>query len=143
MNKHTKRDENSTRDFIRGVFLVPAAHTAFSIGWLGISVVLILILPFFNHNYNFILLGIPYFFLAITQLLYLIPLYIHFVRQQRHEVCKGIILSATATLLINGACFARIGSLGIVGNAPQLLIAAIAILITIGIIGQILVQRYR
>jgi hypothetical protein len=138
MNQH---NPNPTRDFVGGLILVPLLHIAFAAIWFGISVLLTLVFPFFNHNYNFFLLFIPIAALSLTQIIYLIPAYIYFARRQRPEVGKGIILGAIATLLINGACFAQMGSFGYAGSTPQLLIAAIVILITIGLIGYLLVTR--
>jgi cation transport ATPase len=132
---------NTTRDFIGGLVLVPLLHFVFTLLWFGISVLLTLVFPFFNHNYNFFFLFIPIVALSLTQAIYLIPAYIHFTRKQRPEVGKGIILGAIATLLINGACFAQMGNFGNAGGTPQLLIAAIVMLITIGLIGYRLVTR--
>jgi hypothetical protein len=138
MNQH---NPNPTRDFIGGLILVPLLHTAFTIIWFGISALLTIAIPFFNRDYNFFLLFIPIAALSLTQIIYLIPAYIYFARRQRLEVGKGILLGAIATLLINGACFAQMGNFGNVGGTPQLLIAAIVILITIGLIGYLLVTR--
>jgi hypothetical protein len=129
---------NSNRDFIGGLLLVAALHLAFTIIWFGISVLLTLIFPFFNRNYNFFLLFIPIAALSLTQLIYLIPAYIHFTRKQRPEVGKGITLGAIVTLLINGACFS---SFGMGGGLPQLVIIGIIFAITIGLIGYLLVTR--
>ncbi len=138
MNQH---NPNSTRDFIGGLVLVPLLHTAFSIIWCGIAALLTIAIPFFNRDYNFFILFIPIAALSLTQIIYLIPIYIYFARRQRPEVGKGIILGAIATLLINGACFVQTGIFGIAGGVPQLLIATIVILITIGLIGYLLVAR--
>lgn len=142
MPKHTKRDPNSNHDFIGGVFLVPLLHVAFTIVWFGISALLIMVFPFFNHNYNFFLLFIPIAALSLTQSIYLIPAYIYFARKHRHEVGKGILLGAIATLLINGACFAQMASFGSAGNVAQLLIPVI-VLITIGLIAYFLARGRR
>jgi hypothetical protein len=142
MPKHTKRDPNSNHDFIGGVFLVPLLHVAFTIVWFGISALLTMMFPFFNRNYNVFLLFIPIAALSLTQSIYLIPAYIHFARKHRHEVGKGILLGAIATLLINGACFAQMASFGSAGNIAQLLIPAIVV-IAIGLIAYLLVTRRR
>jgi hypothetical protein len=127
-----------SHDFILGLFLVPLLHFAFMLLWLGISLLLISMIPFFNRNYNFFLLGFPLFFLSITQIIYLIPAYIYFARKQRPEVGKGITLGAIVTLLINGACFS---SFGMGGGLPQLVIIGIIFAITIGLISYLLVTR--
>jgi hypothetical protein len=134
---------DSNRDFIGGILLVPALHIAFTIIWFGISALLTMVFPFFNRNYNVFLLFIPIVTLSLTQSIYLIPAYIHFARKQRHEVGKGIILGAIVTLLINGACFAQMGNFGNAGGTPQLLIAAIIMLITIGLIAYFLAKNRR
>jgi hypothetical protein len=140
MKKHTKRDSDSTRDLINGLFLVAFAHFAFGLIWFVIAVVIGIIIPFFHTNYNFILLGIPYFGLGFTQLIYVIPIYIHFTRKQRPEICKGMILGAIVTLLINGACF---GSMGTGGGLPQLVIIGMILTVTIGLIAYYLVTNRR
>jgi hypothetical protein len=132
---------NPDRDFIGGLLLVPALHIAFTVIWFGISVLLTIVFPFFNRNYNVFLLFIPIATLSLTQIIYLIPAYIYFTRKQRPEVVKGISLGAIITLLINGACFAQMGTFGIGGVAPQLLI--VVIVIVIGLIGWLIIQRRR
>ncbi len=131
---------NPNRDFIGGLLLVPALHIAFTVIWFGISALLTMVFPFFNRDYNVLLLFIPIAIIGITQIIYLIPAYIHFTRKQRPEVGKGIILGAIVTLLINGSRFAM-GTFGVGGGAPQLLIVGIVIAITIGLIGYLLVTR--
>jgi hypothetical protein len=131
-----------TRDFIGGIVLVPLLHIAFTIIWFGISALLTLVFPFFHRDYNIFLLFIPIVALSLTQIIYLIPAYIYFARKQRPEVGKGIFLGAIATLLINGACFAQLGgTYSSSGGAPQLIIAGIVIVITIGLIGYLLATR--
>jgi hypothetical protein len=132
-----------SHDFIWGLFLVPLLHFAFTLLWLGIAALLTMVFPFFNQNYNVFLLFIPIATLSLTQSIYLIPAYIHFTRKHRHEVGKGILLGAIATLFLNGACFAQMGNFGNAGGTPQLLIAAIVMLITIGLIAYLLVTRRR
>jgi hypothetical protein len=122
---------NPNRDFIGGLLLVPALHLAFAIVWFGISVLLTMAFPFFNHNYNFFLLFIPIAALSLTQLVYLIPAYIYFTRKHRDEVGKGIMVGTIVTLLINGACF---GSFGLGGGLPQLVVIGMILAVTIGLI---------
>lgn len=123
---------NPNRDFIGGLLLVPALHIAFTIVWFGISMLLIWIFPFFNRDYNALLLFIPIVVLSLTQVIYLVPAYIYFTRKQRPEVGKGISLGAIITLLINGGCFASLGSGG--GMMPQLEIVGVILAVTIGVI---------
>jgi hypothetical protein len=129
---------NPNRDFIGGLLLVPLLHIAFTIVWFGIAVLLTMVFPFFNRNYNVFLLFIPIVALSLTQLIYLIPAYIHFARKQRPEVGKGITLGAIVTLLINGACF---GTMGTGGGLPQLIIIGMILAVTIGLIAYLLVTR--
>ncbi len=124
----------TTRDFIGGLVLVLLLHIAFTIVWFGISALLTLVFPFFNRDYNSLLLFIPIAALSLTQVVYLIPAYIHFTRKHRPEVGKGIILGAIVTLLINGACFSSFGM-----GVPQLVIISIIFAVTIGLIGYLLV----
>jgi hypothetical protein len=133
-------NSNTTRDFIGGLLLVPLLHIAFTIVWFGISALLIMAFPFFNRNYNFFLLFIPIAALSLTQVIYLVPAYIYFIRKQRPEVGKGINLGAIVTLLINGACF---GTMGTGGGLPQLVIIGMILAITIGLITYYIVTRRR
>jgi hypothetical protein len=131
---------NPNRDFIGGLLIVPALHIAFTVIWFGISVLLTIVFPFFNRDYNVFLLFIPIAALSLTQIIYLIPAYIYFTRKQRHEVGKGIILGAIVTLLINGACF---GAMGTGGGLPQLVIIGMILTVTIALIAYLLVTRRR
>jgi hypothetical protein len=126
---------NALRDFIGGLFLVPALHIAFCIVWIGIAYLLTLAFPFFNRDYNVILLGIPLFCLGLTQILYLIPAGLYFAKKQRHEVTKGIICGGVVTALLNGSCFgANIGG----GIVPM-----VALGLSLVYIGFMVNQRYR
>ena len=120
---------NSNRDFIGGLLLVPVLHIAFTVIWFGISVLLTMVFPFFNRNYNVFLLFIPIAAFSLTQVIYLVPAYIYFIRKQRLEVCKGINIGGIVTLLINGACFGTMGA----GIGPLLVIG----MILVGTIGLI------
>jgi hypothetical protein len=131
---------NPNRDFIGGILLVPALHIAFTVIWFGISVLLTMVFPFFNRNYNVFLLFIPIVALSLTQIIYVVPAYIYFTRKQRPEVGKGINLGAIITLLINGACF---GSMGAGGGLPQLVIIGMILTVTIGLIAYYLVTNRR
>lgn len=44
--------------------------------------------------------------LAVTQLLYVVPLCIRFKRCRRFNVMKGVIIGAVITFLLSGGCFA-------------------------------------
>jgi hypothetical protein len=131
---------NPNRDFIGGILLVLALHIAFTVIWFGISVLLTIVFPFFNRNYNFFFLFIPIITLSLTQVIYVVPAYIYFTRKQRPEVGKGINLGAIVTLLINGACF---GSMGAGGGLPQLVIMGMILAVTIGLIAYYLVTNRR
>jgi hypothetical protein len=131
---------NPNRDFIGGILLVLALHIAFTVIWFGISVLLTIVFPFFNRNYNVFLLFIPIVALSLTQIIYVVPAYIYFTRKQRPEVGKGINLGAIITLLINGACF---GSMGAGGGLPQLVIIGMILTVTIGLIAYYLVTNRR
>jgi hypothetical protein len=128
---------HALRDFIGGLLLVLALHIAFGVLCFGIAYGLVYVfkVPFFNQNYNALLLGIPIFFLGLSQVLYLIPAALYFNKKQRHEVTKGIICGGVVTLLLNGSCFG-IGMGG--GIVP---IAAIGL--SLVYIGLMLNQRWR
>ncbi len=136
------KQPNSDRDFIGGILLVPLLHLAFTIVWIGIFILLTLIFSALNRVDNLLLSFIPIATLGITQISYLIPAYAYFARQQRPEVGKGIIFSATITALLNGAC--AVPMIGIVNlGALPLIGIVIAVTVTIGLIGRLIIQRRR
>lgn len=60
----------------------------------------------FSSNYAFITIWITgYIGFLFWQLLYAIPLILRFKRQRRFGKMKGVIIGATITALLNGACF--------------------------------------
>jgi hypothetical protein len=124
---------NPDRDFIGGIVLVPLLHLAFLIVWFGISALLTVLFPFFNRNYNVLLLMLPIAALGITQITYLIPVHRYFANKQRGEVSKGIILSAIITVLINGTCFIQMSGIANLGGL-LLMAMGLAIAIMIGLI---------
>jgi hypothetical protein len=129
-------------DFSCGLVLVLALHIVFGILWFMIASLLITTIPFFQGNYNFLLLGFPLFFLGITQIAYLIPAYAYFANKQRHEVGKGIICSAVLTLFINSACFAQMaGGSFFYGEAVLWLLGGISLATAIGLLGRFLINR--
>jgi hypothetical protein len=135
-------DSTTARDLIGGLFLVPALHIAFGIIWLGIAVVLMITGPFFNQGYNFILLGMPYFFLGITQIAYVLPAHGYFAQKQRPEVCKGLIVSAIITLLVNGACFMSMAGSNPVRREDLLfLLLGLLVALAIGGLARALIRR--
>jgi hypothetical protein len=126
---------NRFLDFVGGLFLVAGLHIVFLIVWIGISYLLILAIPFFNQNYNVFFLGIPLFFLGLTQILYLLPAMLYFSKKQRDEVTKGIVCGGAVTALLNGSCFGA----GISGGILPL----VALGLSLVYIGYMVNQRYQ
>ena len=48
----------------------------------------------------FLLFGI-----GVTQLLYVVPMVVHFRKKREFGVAKGIVIAASLTFLLNGACW--------------------------------------
>jgi hypothetical protein len=135
-----------SRAFVGGIFLVPALHIAFSIGWAIISALIIATVPFFNRDYNFFLLAYPVFLPGLIQTAYLIPAYTYFANKQRRETCKGIIAGAIIVLLLNSACFGSMISGGI-GRFDLagilLLVGSFLVPLSIGFLVRFLINRRR
>lgn len=83
---------NETRDLIFGILVTLGFH-------LG-SVTLSILLTYFVS-----LLLVHAFLIGVTQLVYVIPLIIWAVRQQRWGFMKGVIIAAVVTALLNGGCW--------------------------------------
>jgi hypothetical protein len=126
---------NRFLDFIGGLFLVAGLHFVFLIVWIGIAYVLVLTIPFFNQYYNVFFLGIPLFFLGLTQILYLLPAMLYFSKKQRDEVAKGIVCGGVVTALLNGSCFGA----GVSGGILPL----VALGLSLFYIGYMVNQRYQ
>jgi hypothetical protein len=132
---------NPKADFIKGVLLVPGFHIAFSLIWIGIDyLILLLTSPFYKWSYNIFLLPLPIYVLGITQIAYLMPAHTYFIHKQRPEVGKGIIVGAIITGLVNGTCFAKMMGVEMIGGV---LVALIGILLAtvIGLLGRWFVKR--
>lgn len=109
MNNNGKPFFNS--DFILGILLGVILHVAFILIWYLISMALGWAVTYFKTGYNFFLLLIPFFFLGITQVIYLLPAYIIAVNKRKPEVGKGIFACAIITTFLNSGCFGIIGNL--------------------------------
>jgi hypothetical protein len=136
-NAHPRRG-----DFIWGLLLVPALHIAFAIIWTGVAFVLGATIPFFGHSYNFILLGVPLFFLGITQIAYLIPAYSYFANKQRWEVGKGLLAGGLLTALLSGICFGQMaGGIVLDPTTVAVLLGGTVAATAIGLFGRFLLNR--
>ena len=49
--------------------------------------------------------GYALFGIGLSQLLYAIPLVMHFRRRRRFNTVKGVVIGAVITVLLNGGCF--------------------------------------
>jgi hypothetical protein len=86
------------RDLIGGIFLVPALHLGF--------LLLLLWIQSITGSYPLGLLVImSFYYIGITQFVYLIPVMVFFGWRRRFEVLKGMAIGAILTILVNGACF--------------------------------------
>jgi Na+/proline symporter len=90
------------RDLIRGIFLVPALH-------IGFVMLLLLVGTIFDRpKILSSLFDLLFYWMGISQFVYLIPVILVFRRRRRFEMIKGIAIGAILTILVNGACFLRI-----------------------------------
>jgi hypothetical protein len=143
MNQSNPQPRNPNYDFVKGLLLVPLLHIIFAIVWLLISIGLCVAVPFFQTNYNFFLLGIPYFALGLTQISYLLPAGFFFQQRQRSEFVKGIIVSAIVTVLLNGACSVVYLQAGLTRDVVLFCGYVGLIALLIGAIGVALMRRFR
>ena len=88
---------------INGFLLVLLFHIVFSTIWFVISIVIVQssVFPDLNKNYNFLGLLYPILLIGVVQIVYLLPAYLFFAKKQRREVCKGLIVGAVTTVLLN------------------------------------------
>jgi hypothetical protein len=151
---HNPRN-HAIREFILGAILVLAIQiivVVLSAIFIYASIGVVNVLKIDHPNsLPLILGGAPTFFIGVTQIAYLAPLFAYFAQRGRREVSKGILLGAIVTLLLNSACFASPGILyttqyiGIGTYAVLALAIAIALLISgaIGWLGVKWIQRSR
>ncbi len=127
----SQKNSNPKSDFIGGMIWVLLLHIAFGCLWFLLSAAVLSAIPYFNKNYNFMLLLLPILFIGITQIIYLLPAYFYFSKKGRSEVGKGIIVGGLITFMVDGACSGTItlGATGIAG------IFIMAIVLTIGLVG--------
>ncbi len=141
------RSPKSRQSFTNGLLLVPLFHIVFSTIWFVISVVIVQssVFPSLNKNYNFLGLLIPLLFIGIVQFVYLLPIYIFFARKHRREVCKGLIVGAVATVLLNAFPFILVpltdGTGTVLGVLTTIGMLALGPLI-VGTIGVVLINRF-
>ncbi|NEQ49977.1 MAG: hypothetical protein F6K11_07580 [Leptolyngbya sp. SIO3F4] len=93
---------NELVQIFSGFMLLMALHTA-----VGFFVFLIgLVIGSIVQNYSFlafwVVIAMGFLF---WQLLYVIPLVLRFRRRRQFGMMKGVIIGATLTALVNGACF--------------------------------------
>lgn len=90
-------NENPNHDVLKGVGLTALGHVIPALPLALLSVV--------THGYGGAALGIFYFGIGVTQLIYVIPGIIYFRRNGKPLIAKGIIIGASITFLLNAACF--------------------------------------
>jgi hypothetical protein len=88
---------NPNRDVLKGVGLTALGHVIPALP-LGLFSVL-------TRGNGGAALGIFYFGIGITQLIYVVPAVIYFRRNGKPLIAKGVIIGASITFLLNAACF--------------------------------------
>lgn len=140
------RSPKSRRSFINGLLLVPLFHTVFSTIWFVISIVIVQssVFPDLNKNYNFLGLLYPILLIGVVQIIYLLPAYFFFAKKQRREVCKGLIVGAVTTVLLNFSPFILVPLTNGTGNIPGFLwVGATALVpLIVGTIGVLIINRF-
>ena len=142
------RSSKSRRSFINGFLLVPFFHIIFSTIWFVISVSIVQssAFPSLSKNYNFLGLLIPILLIGVVQIFYLLPAYFFFARKRRREVCKGLIVGAVTTVLLNFFPFICVPLTNgtYIGNGSRFLsIGAIALIpLVLGTIGVLVINRF-
>ena len=72
--------------------------------WAGIG--LTILLHMIQIPLAFVTSGIAVFFIGLSQLLYMIPVFVWvLVKQKEPELAKGLAIGAAITFLLNAACF--------------------------------------
>ena len=100
-------DQNEITEIFGGFMLLMAIHS--------IATVLIFVLGFIElmivglYSSGVVLIGGAMGFL-FWQLLYVIPLVLRFKRRRQFGSMKGVIIGATLTALVHGACFVLVGT---------------------------------
>ena len=140
------RSPKSRNSFTKGLLLVPFFHIVFSTIWFVISVGIIQssAFPSLNKNYNFLGLLYPILLIGVVQIVYLLPAYFFFARKKRREVCRGLMVGAIITVLLNVApLIARvIGTSGAIVS-DLLTIGAIALVpLILGTIGVLIIHLF-
>lgn len=88
---------------IAGIILVIMVH----LGIFFVTFSIINSFPFPNNIKQLLgtIFGYFYICLFITQLIYVIPLYLFFKRRSNPYIATGIIVGAVITALVNGGCY--------------------------------------
>ena len=140
------RSPKPLNGFTKGLLLVPFFHIVFSIIWFVISVGVVQssVFPDLNKNYNFLGLLYPILLIGVVQIIYLLPAYFFFAKKQRREVCKGLIVGAVTTVLLNFSPFVFVPLTNGTGTIPGFLwVGATALVpIVLGTIGVVLINRF-
>ena len=93
------RGQNEILEIFKGFMILMLCH-----GCLALFIFIFGLL--FGTNYAFLVVWvIGYAGFLFWQLLYAIPLILRFKRQRKFGQMKGVIIGATITALLNGACF--------------------------------------
>jgi hypothetical protein len=95
-------EQNEISQIISGFMLLMLFH--------GIAAFLIFVLGFvigmMVGNYTFAVIWVVgYLGFLFWQLLYAIPMILRFKRRRKFGMMKGVIIGATVTALLNGACY--------------------------------------
>ncbi len=95
-------EQNEITQIFGGFMLLMAIHSVAGVLIFGLG----LIVGMFLGNYSFAMVWIVGAMgFLFWQLLYVIPLVLRFKRRRQFGSMKGVIIGATITALVNGACF--------------------------------------
>lgn len=137
------RSLKSYTSFIKGLLIVLFCNTVFTTIWRIVTIKILesSVFPDLNKNYNYLGLLLPTIFIGVTQIIYLLPTYFFFAKKQRRELCKGLIVGAVATVLLN-----TIGVIPLFNNDPisnfLSIVATALVPLVLGTIGVLIINRF-
>jgi H+/gluconate symporter-like permease len=134
----SNRESTESRDILCGVGWAIVLNIGFFLGYLRLRPTFFERLDLIVPNLNFVdfVFSLPLAFIGIFQVIYLLPLYYHFRKKKKYEVCKGIVTGAMLILMLTGSCGGAFVNFNGNGSLFSFIGAAIAILsIPIGFLG--------
>mgnify|MGYP001797702765 FL=1 len=95
-------DQNEIAQIVGGFMVLMAFHSVAAILIFGLGFGIGMLMGGYSFLTIWVAGSIGFLF---WQLLYVIPLVLRFKRRRRFGLMKGVIVGATITALVNGACF--------------------------------------